>query len=180
MDSYRQLHTPPRMCTYYYIFIADHWIRCWDRYDFNAMFLVQNGGNFLKIMRLFSIFVLFLCFLPLALFPCDKDTSFSFLFFFTLTILMVSPESWFVCSNRILLFLIIKYQRKEAFIWQKYAKSKINSWCSTVLNKLLYFIGICTYNIEEAKNTGNNFANFRRCATEVGWNKQTAINELWY
>lgn len=102
---------------------------------------------------------------------------------FTLTILVVSPESWFAGSSRILLFLIVKYQWKEAFIWQKQAKSKINNWSSIVLNKLPYFVfgglpnqSICIYNREEAKNTENNFTNFRkRCTTEVGWNKQTVI-----
>lgn len=52
-----------------------------------------------------------------------------------------------------------------------------------MLNKLPYFIfgglpnqSICIYNIEEAKNTENKFANFRKRGTrEVRRNKQTVI-----
>lgn len=58
-------------------------------------------------------------------------------------------------------------------------KSKINSWSRIMLKKLPRFIfgGLPNQsrhidNIEEAKNTENDFTDFRKiCTTEVGWNK---------
>lgn len=44
MDAYGWLHTPPRMCVYCYLhfFIAEDWRRCWNRFFFCTLFLLQN------------------------------------------------------------------------------------------------------------------------------------------